>query len=219
LRHIGHGADLATVRRSLDDTLERIVCRCLRNLLLLVPSSAAEEILDLVRFGASQEVNAARAMHSCMDLAELPGCAAADVDRWLGIADLLLTGDGGWRKPGGINKRMGFDSGLPQRVRLQQLLESLSHQDELLAAFAELRNLPPACIDDRQWPVVAALFRLLPRAVGELKLLFAARGQVDFAEVAQAASRALGTREEPTDLALSLGVTRRRLASSRRSRR
>jgi ATP-dependent exoDNAse (exonuclease V) beta subunit len=205
LRQLGHGADLASVRRNLDDTLERIVCRSLKRVRGVVPASLAGEIVELARFGAAQAVNAARPIHRCLNLASLPGTAAAELEQWLGIADLLLTADGAWRKSSGINKRIGFDSGLPERTHLRQLLESLAESDELLAALVNLRELPPARIDDRQWPIIAALFMLLPRAVGELKLLFASSGKVDFAEVAQAASLALGTREEPTDLGLALG--------------
>ena len=72
-------------------------------------------------------------------------------------------------------------------------------------------RLPPEQYSDEQWEVLGAILRLLPRAVGQLKLVFQARGQVDFTEVSQGALRALGGEEAPTDLALALDYRIRHL--------
>ncbi|HEX9180531.1 MAG TPA: 3'-5' exonuclease, partial [Burkholderiales bacterium] len=53
--------------------------------------------------------------------------------------------------------------------------------------------------------------RLLPVAAAQLKLVFQARGQADFSEVAQAALQALGGEDNPTDLALALDYRIRHL--------
>ena len=53
--------------------------------------------------------------------------------------------------------------------------------------------------------------RLLPRAAGQLKLVFQSHNKVDFTEVAQGALRALGEPEMPTDLALALDYRIRHL--------
>ena len=73
------------------------------------------------------------------------------------------------------------------------------------------RMLPPPAYSDTQWEVVEALTGLLPVAVAQLELLFRERGQVDFTAVAQAAVRALGPEDEPTDLALALDYRVRHL--------
>jgi hypothetical protein len=46
---------------------------------------------------------------------------------------------------------------------------------------------PPPCYTDEQWAALEAITRILPRAVAELRLVFAARNQCDFVEVAQGA--------------------------------
>jgi len=74
-----------------------------------------------------------------------------------------------------------------------------------------MRRLPPEKYGEDQWDVLGAITRLLPRAVGQLKLVFQARGQVDFTEVAQGALLALGGTEAPSDLALALDYRIRHL--------
>ena len=59
--------------------------------------------------------------------------------------------------------------------------------------------------------MVEALCELLPLAVAQLRLVFQAHGEVDFTAVAWGAIEALGTPEEPTDLALSLDYRIRHL--------
>ena len=70
--------------------------------------------------------------------------------------------------------------------------------------LAALPDLPPPRYDDSQWEVVEALYQLLPLAVAELWVVFQNRGEVDFTQVSWSALRSLGTRDEPTDLALTL---------------
>jgi len=74
-----------------------------------------------------------------------------------------------------------------------------------------VRTLPETRYSDAQWEAVEALVQILWRAAAELRVLFAERGEVDFIEVAQAALRALGDDEAPTDLALRLDYQVRHL--------
>ncbi|HEX7440215.1 MAG TPA: 3'-5' exonuclease, partial [Caldimonas sp.] len=59
--------------------------------------------------------------------------------------------------------------------------------------------------------MLEAITELLKRAVGQLKLVFQSRGQVDFTEVSQRALLALEDAEGPTDLALRLDYQVRHL--------
>jgi ATP-dependent exoDNAse (exonuclease V) beta subunit len=74
----------------------------------------------------------------------------------------------------------------------------------LLEALSAMYDLPPPCYTDEQWATLDAITRILPRAVAELRLVFAARNQCDFVEVAQGAVRALRDTEGPTELMLAL---------------
>jgi len=82
--------------------------------------------------------------------------------------------------------------------------KELHGNDALLRALIPLRKLPPERYTDSQWAALEAMLALLPLAAAELKLVFAARGEADFTEVAQGAVRALGSVEDPSDLLLKL---------------
>src|SRR5690606_21129808 len=93
----------------------------------------------------------------------------------------------------------------------QALFAALDASAGVRPALAAMRRLPPPHYSDSQWQVLGAILRLLPLAVGQLKLVFQARRQVDFTEVAQGALHALGTEDEPTDLTFALDYRIRHL--------
>jgi len=112
-------------------------------------------------------------------------------DDWPALADRLLTKtEGTWRK----NLKGVHDGNEPLRL-----------------ALLEVRTLLPERYDDAQWDALEAISRLLPLAAAELRLVFRARGQVDFSEVSAAALFALGDDDAPTDLALALDYRIRHL--------
>lgn len=104
------------------------------------------------------------------------------------LAQELLTKKGSWRKR---NKRA-------------QAFAAADVDGGARSALAALFALPPARYTEAQWTVLSAMLALLRIAVAQLKVVFAARGQADFTEIAQGAVRALGEPEAPTDLLLSL---------------
>jgi len=116
-----------------------------------------------------------------------PGEPPGAVDAWQQLAQSLLTRTLTWRKrPPAPPELVGNE---PLRV-----------------ALAALFSMPPARYTDAQWEALGAIVALLPRATGELKLVFGEHGKADFTEVAQGAVRALGNADVPTDLLLSLDV-------------
>jgi ATP-dependent helicase/nuclease subunit A len=117
--------------------------------------------------------------------APLPAPRGDDVDGWVAHAHELLTKDGKWRKGNATAQSLVDDEGL----RL---------------ALCDLQALPPVAYTDGQWAALETIVRLAPRAIAELQLVFARRGQADFIEVAQGALRALETEDGPTDLLLAL---------------
>jgi ATP-dependent exoDNAse (exonuclease V) beta subunit len=125
---------------------------------------------------------------------------------------VLLTAEGAWRRR--LTKAEGFPAGKPGepwKERAAALLDALKIHEAFRIALAEMRELPPETYSEEQWEVLGAITRLLPRAVGQLKLAFQARGQADFTEVAQGALLALGGPEAPSDLALALDYRIRHL--------
>jgi ATP-dependent exoDNAse (exonuclease V) beta subunit len=76
--------------------------------------------------------------------------------------------------------------------------------EPLRQALAALLALPPEKYAESQWQALEAMLALLPLAAAQLKLVFAARGEADFTEVAQGAVRALGSVDDPSELLLKL---------------
>ena len=133
------------------------------------------------------------------------GSFADDVEAWAALAGAFLTADGSWRKR--LTKNEGFPAGKeaqPWKERALDLFPALDVHADARAALQEMRRVPPAQYNDSQWQVLDAILRLLPQAVGQLKLVFQSRRQVDFTEVSQRALLALGTDDVPTDLMLAL---------------
>jgi ATP-dependent exoDNAse (exonuclease V) beta subunit len=140
------------------------------------------------------------------------GGFGGEIDDWALLARVLLTGDDGWRQR--LTKSEGFPAGKPAqpwKERAQALIGALRPHDAFRAALADTRRLPPERYSDEQWGVLGAITRLLPLAAAQLKLVFQARGQVDFTEVAQRAVFALGGVGQPSDLALTLDYRVRHL--------
>jgi ATP-dependent helicase/nuclease subunit A len=113
----------------------------------------------------------------------------------------LLTAENQIRKrfaaPAGFAPPHGDDG-----ARVRAIAERFAQST--VAALRTVRRLPAPRYDDRQWRVLRALISVQMHAAAELTLAFAARGAIDFAEVAARAASALGESEAPSDLALAL---------------
>ncbi len=123
---------------------------------------------------------------------------------WLGLASLLLTGSGTFRKA--VDKRLGFPADRKrEKAQLLGMIEQLKTVPGLESALAAVANLPPARYTEDDWQIVRACFTLLRHAAAELQVVFAEAGAVDFIEVAQIAQRVLcGEDGLPTDAAMAV---------------
>ncbi len=142
---------------------------------------------------------------SCLaGLGDWPGTDPADVDAWTAVAELLMVRTAArFRKT--VNKAQGFPtSDRDRKDAVKAILETLAPNTELAALLHGTRLLPPVRYTDEQWSVLLALFRLLPLAVSELKRLFGERGMTDDIEIALNAGAALGSADDPGDVALLL---------------
>lgn len=189
--------------------------------ILVLAKYAAEELKLLLEEASlieSQMLPESSTEHSpilaCAKLnaSEWPGQNLTDLPLWQGIATLLLTEDSTLRKA--INQNQGFKP--PSRTkdkdekarlqfmkqRIMDLLKELESYPNFCEALKDLRSSPTPNYTDAEWEIMDALVKLLPALVAELSYVFQKTGQVDFAEVLLAASRALGFSDEPSDLAL-----------------
>ncbi|WP_250460902.1 UvrD-helicase domain-containing protein [Microbulbifer litoralis] len=174
------------------------------------------EILDLADFAGCylREHNPSHLLANCAGIEALPGSDAQALPRWLALINMLVTDKNGPRKR--VDKRHGFptEKEVPgadeYKSRLYQLSLEIGDNTQLLEAFNETRALPTG-LQQEQWGLLQSLAQVLPRLVAELKLVFQQLGATDYTEVAQAALVALGSSDEPTDLALKMDVQTRHI--------
>jgi ATP-dependent exoDNAse (exonuclease V) beta subunit len=185
----------------------------------LVPQ-ARKELLELARFACTQ--SGGQLHRELAELAEFPSAPFTEVptDRpssvgwgsealeearqaYVNLSQLLLTGVGEFRKQ--VNVRLGFPPDRKrEKARLLELIAALAAIPGLESALAAVRVLPPAHYTEDDWRIVRACFTLLRHAAGELKVVFAEAGVVDFIEVAQIAQSVLSDPDGlPTDAALA----------------
>ncbi len=85
-------------------------------------------------------------------------------------------------------------------------MDELREHDRVLEEIKRMNLLPPAVYPEEQWKVAKALFRVLSRALVELQLVFARRGECDFAELGLVARAALRQEGAVDELNAALGM-------------
>ena len=199
-------AEASLVRRRLENTIRDLIQSHLGSLLAACPAAMLTDLPELAVYagtnlaGKNGESPLSSGLLAC---ARFPDGHPDSIERWRALAQLLLTKQGMWRKAKGLNAGSGFPPGdAGQKQALGDLLEQLGEEDELRELLFATLDLPPPRYEEEQWKVLLSLFELLPTAVAELRALFAVRGVTDHIEVALAASKALGSVDEPGELAL-----------------
>ena len=216
LRHVADRHSVRIERASLEQALSTVIVDALGALAERMPRALETELTTLAHYAADnlRTANVSSDTVACLDLVAFPGSQAQQLPQWRGIAELLLTKGGDWRKK--VSVANGFPASSDtkdaaeksrrknMKERMTALIGQLSGQHDAGAALHALRELPPPSYTDNQWALLQSLMTLLPLAVAQLRLTFQEHGQVDFTEIAQAALLALGEPEQPTDLALAL---------------
>jgi ATP-dependent exoDNAse (exonuclease V) beta subunit len=199
------------VRARLERSLESIVSAGLSRALRAMPVGVLEELTSLAaRLGVEPGYkDKPSPIAICAGRYGAPEIAAKHLEHWVALIGLVLKTDGDWRKRHSQSD-MRFEIPKADAARLKRLVQDIQ-SDGLRDALAGVLALPPAKYPDDQWAVAKALFHVLRRALAELRLLFAERGECDFAEFALAAREALRAEEGSSDLALSAGGMLRHL--------
>jgi len=123
--------------------------------------------------------------------------------QWQAFASLALTKDGSWRR------RLTVTEGFPPedaalKRRGSAWLAELAAQRGALELLNEIQQLPDPQLSVDETRMLGVLARLLGLAVAELTVVFNELGRVDYPAIAAAARTALGSVDDPTDLALRL---------------
>jgi ATP-dependent exoDNAse (exonuclease V) beta subunit len=203
LRHTGSGAGDER-RHELEQAFRHEIEHQLRTLATAVPERFHSELVELASHAGRSLATQGRdsPLCACAGLHTFPSAEVAALPAWKGLAEMLLTKTGSWRSA--VDVRIGFEPKSDEKTRLLDLLVQLGSEESLCLSLQSARMLPEPKFEDGQWQMLDALLNLLPLSVAELKVLFAERGEVDYAEVALSALSALGKTDTPTDLALTL---------------
>jgi ATP-dependent exoDNAse (exonuclease V) beta subunit len=193
---------LLRVRRHLDEDLALLVARVL---------SRAHEIIGEERLAVLSRLTRGAARRAGADRPELSDwmqdgtplrADTADLARWRGVACLLLTAEGEFRKR--LTKTEGFPPQCADKPPMQDLLQELDRDPQSRQILVEIRDLPAPAYGDEQWARVREVAQVLVLAAAELDQVFREQGAADFPAVSLAALRALGSADAPTDLSLRL---------------
>ncbi len=199
------GEDFQAVRQKLEQRIGDLIRKRLVQVRDLMPAELSGQLMILAGYAADniRHDDPDHVIASLSQLADLPETEPNCTKPWCGVAELLLTKEGLWRKRIDINIGFPKDDG-GEKKEFRDLLEEFRDQEQLAQCLHRIRELPPHQYSDEQWAVLLALLNLLPLAVSELRRLFGERGIVDHIEVALAANLALGSAADPGDMALLL---------------
>ncbi len=195
LPFIGAGLDPGAARRDLEASLARLVEAELSRVEAAIP--AAE------RAGLSEIIHAA-AINRKRDLGRGGSGNGSLGDRlawWQFAGSSVLTAKGDWRQK--LTVKEGFPPDQKDlKSHAQEVLLALGAIPGLVGTLAMVQRLPTPQYSPTQWNALEALLTLLPFAAAELKLVFAAEGATDYAEIAAEGRAALGDDVEPSELAM-----------------
>ena len=200
----------------LEQALANLVAEQLAGLDRCFTPALMAELIKLARFAAEHLPVDKRSQPGLALLATWqerrfrPGITWADLGLWQGLAKLLLTDKGDPRRR--LDKNLGFPASEREtKDRLLSLIEFLQAEPSLLSQLHATRNLPLASFDANQAGLLEALREVLMDATAQLDLVFQEHAELDFIEVQLRALRALGTNEQPGELALLLDYRIRHL--------
>jgi ATP-dependent exoDNAse (exonuclease V) beta subunit len=181
-----------SVLPQLESTLARAICAELVSVQKGIPSHLLERLSTLAaemgyNAGYDGELSPIRA---CAGKHTQPEPNVDDLERWHSLVHLLVTSGRKWRKS--FNKRvLQFETDKGQQKYLKEIVSDFETHGSLLEHVRKIIALPPANYPKEQWRVAKALFVVLYRALAELQLVFAERGECDFTELGLLARSAL----------------------------
>ncbi len=201
-------------REALEQSLRELVSEQLEHVGRALPESLLDEILELTAFASVNISDETSPLFALRSMDAQPHSTPEQLPLWLGISRFLLTDSGT------VRRRVVATDGFPpsskgstpeekarfksMKAKMMALLEQLNDHPVFTRELASVRHLPPTAYSNDQWNVFAALLALLNLSVAHLKVLFQETGEVDYTEVSHRALTALGSAENPTDLALQL---------------
>ncbi len=193
-----------TLRNQLEQGLWQLVAEVLQMTDAHIERPLKSQLLILCKYAAKNlyHERSGHALTAWKELLTWPIPTPQNLNIWQGLASLLLTKEGKWRRK--VDVRLGFPPKTAEKQVIEELLVHLADDEILAEHLNHIISCPPIHYTDSQWHIISALIELLPLLAAQLQLVFQQHGVMDFIELNLSASRALGEEDQPTDLALSL---------------
>ncbi len=198
---------------SAEQAMKELVALELADVAVAMPSGWQQTLMPWARFAGSQvalarsageelppEIEAIAHLESWTEALK----PEADVlPMWRGISQLLLNKSGGIRSQ--LPAILGFGSkeGKTLAKPFKDFLDNLKLTTADMT-LTRIRKLPSPLYNEQEQQLIADLLTVLRVAEAHLWLGFKQAGEVDFTEIAQRALLALGSEDDPSELALKL---------------
>lgn len=204
---IDHYSSPDFLKKELEKSLEFIALDAIKKAYNLMNKTLTNQLIPLIRFSGfnMQQINPSDPISACSSISELPKINIQNLPKWKGIANLLLTKRGEWRKK--VDKSIGFPEKAhykQQKLQMQNLLAQFGTKIPLKMALQEIQNCPPIKYTEIQWRLLHVLISLLPALVEQLQAIFQDHNIVDFTEVTLEALRILRKTDKPSDLDMQI---------------
>ncbi len=200
---IGYQNNTNELRYHMENTLKNVALNYLKKAKLFLDHNVISQLIPLAHSAGRYcvENHGNPFIAQCYKMTTLSD-SLDTFPMWLGIAHLLLTQEGNWRKS--VTKKEGFPPTCKMKSLMINFLNTLSSYENLRNHLHTIMLCPPLIYNNQQWEVIESLIKILPMLVAQLNIIFYRDNVVDFVELNIAALRALGDENNPTDLALHL---------------
>ena len=202
-----------SLRAALEQTLKNVTSTKLTALLEQLGLESLQRLTPLVSFAARQ-LGEDSFLEPWKALSSPPTARPEFLPHWQALRNLLLTHKGEWRKS--VSKKQGFprpaeargEGAKAERKQAKRAFEAIlaefTGDDALKQLLSDVDSLPPGCYTDEQWETLQALLEVSRLAAAQLTVVFRSLSISDFVEVSHRAEQALGSDDEPSDLAMAM---------------
>lgn len=216
LPYLYHYHQKDDLRQSLETALTHIAEDCLQDLDTHLAKSIRQDLYPLMQY-ALTHLDQRDTLHE-LQIAHLPeigiSCDLKFLSLWQTLIPYLLTQTGTLRKS--VTVKQGFPAPSSftdnsqkaeadmMKKKMKALLAEIDSQEDTLSAMKNILLCPATTYTESSWQVIAALLTCLPALAAELHVLFAEHGVCDFSQINIQARYALGSFDDPSELALRL---------------
>ena len=206
---VSHLNDSERLKTTVEESLKNIVLETIQLANDAFPCSIKEPLWNIITSISHRLPSDHPLQKAQFSSPTFPEISSDALHLWRAIANFLLTKEGIFKKR--CDKKMGFKAQKnsnraeqEKKEMMKSILDQLRPNALLESRLKSVIDLPDVRYAPAQWKIIKALIEILPMLVAELNLVFQQHAVVDFIEINLSALRALGSLDQPSDLALYL---------------